>query len=125
MSIERHLASAAHAVHTTPSSSNAKGKGARFTKSENDNERADSGGSQGEEGGTDEEEYDDDDDEGNSRANKREKQMLSKKSWHELTDKQKHFLLIKAVKKYCQKAHKKTKIVKVIRHSNSTLGFTV
>ncbi|CDJ68468.1 DNA polymerase, related [Eimeria necatrix] len=34
------------------------------------------------------------------------------KSWHELTEKQKHEILIKAVKKYSQRAHKKTKIVK-------------
>lgn len=37
----------------------------------------------------------------------------SLKSWNELTDRQKHAELVKATKKYCQRAHKKTKILRV------------
>ena len=44
------------------------------------------------------------------RSNEKEKTL---KSWSELTERQKHAELIKATKKYCQRAYKKTKLLKV------------
>ncbi|KAL8452745.1 hypothetical protein Emed_001309 [Eimeria media] len=42
------------------------------------------------------------------------KGAASLKSWNELTERQKHAELVKATKKYCQRAHKKTKILKEV-----------
>ncbi|KAL8433273.1 hypothetical protein ACSSS7_004058 [Eimeria intestinalis] len=42
------------------------------------------------------------------------KGAASLKSWNELSERQKHAELVKATKKYCQRAHKKTKILKEV-----------
>ncbi|XP_026189746.1 uncharacterized protein LOC34618916 [Cyclospora cayetanensis] len=70
-------------------------------------EAADSTGSGSSSGGEEEE---DNAFEGGDRIGKGDTASL--KSWTELTDKQKYMALLKAAKKYSQKAHKKTKIQK-------------